>query len=111
MNDEHNGDTGSRDRATVALVNAKLDEVKAIVEGNARVTQAHFETVATRLDAVSGLGGRMDTLEQKHTALEAVVAQMERRAVYRSTTLPPILIGLASLAVAVFAIVIAGGAG
>lgn len=106
MSDGNGNDTGSKDRATVALVNAKLDEVKAIVEGNAKVTEAHFETVRTRLDAVGGLAGRMDTLEQKHTALEASVAHLERSRVYRTTTLPPILIGIAALAVAIITLVV-----
>jgi hypothetical protein len=104
-------DTGSRDRATVALVNAKLDEVKAIVQGNAAVTDAHFETVRQRLDGLAGLSGRMDTLEQKYTALQAIVSEIERGRVYRTNTLPLILIGVGSLVVAIIALVIAGGGG
>ena len=106
-----NGNGDSKDRATVALVNSKIDTVLAKVEGNAQTTDAHFETIKTRLDAVSGFGGRMDTLEQKHVALEAVVSAMERGRVYRTSTLPLILIGLGSLAVAIVAFVIAGAAG
>lgn len=110
MSEPENGDTGSRDRATVALVNSKIDTVLATVEGNAAVTAAHFETIRTRLDSVSGLGGRMDTIEQKHTALEAVVSAMERGRVYRTSTLPLILLGAGSLAASILALVLSGAA-
>lgn len=110
MSEEPNGDLG-RDRATVALVNAKIDTVLAKVQGNAETTAAHLETISTRLDSVSGLGGRMDTVEQKVSALTNSVSHIEKARAYRSTTLPPILIGLASLLVAIAALYIAGTVG
>lgn len=63
---EQNGDSGSKDRATVALVNAKLDEVKAIIEGHAKVTEAHLESIKTNAE---GLGNRVTALEGEQRAM------------------------------------------
>lgn len=124
MSDETNGDSGSRDRATVALVGAKVDEVKAIVAGQAATTNAHFETVKTRLDSFASLlaervaaeqrmadkiegvetraMGRIDTVEQKVTAQAAIIAAMQRAREWRSSSLPTILIGVAALALSYY---------
>lgn len=118
MSEPIDHDSGSRDRATVALVNSKIDTVLAKVEGNAQTTEAHFETIKTRLDGLADIPAqiaavdrrvtsRLDTHDHKITALEGVVSEFQRGRVYRTTTLPPILIGVASLAVAIIAVVIA----
>lgn len=103
MSDQSNGD-----RATVALVNSKIDTVLARFEGQRETTNAQFETIKARLDALGGLHGRLDTLEQKNTALEAQVSMLQRGHQYRTTYLPQILLGIAAIAVSVVALLVAG---
>ena len=62
---DNNGDTGSKDRATVALVNAKLDEVKAIIEGHASTTRVQLESVVKSAD---GLAARVSAIESEQRA-------------------------------------------
>lgn len=64
-----NGDSGSKDRATVALVNAKLDEVKAIVAGHADTTAAKLDAIGEKVDALGPLADRMARLEEKVAVL------------------------------------------
>ena len=109
MSDQSGGNGGNGDRATVALVNSKIDTVLAKVEGQRDTTRAQFETIKSRLDGLSSMMGRLDTLEQKQTALEAQVSQLQRGHTYRTTYLPQLLIGVATLAVAIIAVVIASG--
>lgn len=109
-------ENGSGNRATIALVNSKIDTVVAKLEGNAQVTEAHFETIKTRLDTLGDLptridgvetrlNSRIDTEAHKTTALQALMSEMQGRREYRSKTLPPILTGVAALIVAVLAFI------
>lgn len=135
--DISNGDSGSKDRATVALVGAKVDEVKAIVAGLATTTAANFETVHTRLDSVAAAlveraeaerrlsdkieaietrtTAKIETQEQKHTALSAIVSSMQQtlngmqqRTAYRFNILPGHVFGALAI-VAALIIAFVGG--
>lgn len=63
---EVNGDSGSKDRATVALVNAKLDEVKAIIEGHAGKTEVQLAAIVKGAD---GLASRLSAIEGEQRAM------------------------------------------
>lgn len=118
MSDDANDGNGNR--ATIALVNSKIDTVLARVDGNAQVTEAHFETIKTRLDGLGDLpsridavetrlNGRIDTETQKVTALQSIVSEIQRGRVWRSTVLPQILIGLGTIALGIIALHFTGG--
>lgn len=86
--------TGSNDRATVALVAARLDEVKAIVAGHASTSAAELKSINQRLAG-------MVSIPQDVADLKARVAALEKAQAWRVGTLPMVLLGVAMLIVAV----------
>lgn len=72
-------DTGSKDRATVALVLAEVKTVTTLVEGHKDLTKLGFENVQRQLDAVAGLPAVVAAHEQRLGGLEAWREDEERR--------------------------------
>jgi len=71
-------DTGSKDRATVALVGAKVDEVKAIIEGHVRWTQQAVETLQQRQDVLEETPATVAKMHESLVLLQARVVILER---------------------------------
>lgn len=69
---DQNGDSGSKDRATVALAVAKIDALKEL-------TAFGFEEVHRRLDAVEGLPERVTRLEERPSASPERMTRIEER--------------------------------
>jgi hypothetical protein len=124
MSDDERFDTGSKDRATVAIVAAEVREVKAIVSGHAELTTERFKNLNQRFDMFVGLpdlvtrllerskahDARLDAHDKRFKALDDAA---ERRREWRIGPLVQILIGLAGLLVAVamvYVVVHNGGA-
>jgi hypothetical protein len=95
-------DSGSKDRATVALVAAQLGEVKAIVSGHAELTAERLEAIKERIAPLTGLPERM-------TAVEGEVADLKRRANNRDekwkVNLPTLFITGVASATAVISVI------
>lgn len=72
-------DSGSKDRATVALVYAELKNVTTLVEGHKSLTELGFASVQRQLDAVSGLPAAFVGVVQRLTSLEAWVEEEDKR--------------------------------
>lgn len=104
-----NSSSGSNDRATVALVNAKLDTVLAKVEGHAKLTEQGFEDTQRQLDSLSGLPqvvtGVIKHAEQQDKRLDALEKRLEKGHEWRIGTLPLTLIAALSLAIAIITLV------
>lgn len=64
-------DSVSKDRATVALVDAKLDGLKLL-------TEQGFGSLQRQLDTVAGLPAAVAKLDEKHTALARRVDIIEK---------------------------------
>jgi hypothetical protein len=101
MNDDGNGDSGSRDRATVALVSAQIGEVKALVEGHKALTTVGFVNVQRQLDSLVTIPERVSALEIVTTAqrdrINDIEKAREHERGYRVGTLPMIVIGVCGL--------------
>lgn len=66
MSDQNgSGDSGSKDRATVALVDSKVDTVLAVVKGHAQTTAAKLDALTEKVDAQAGVPDRVTRLEEK----------------------------------------------
>jgi len=87
---EANGDTGSKDRATVALAVEKIDGLKAL-------TAAGFSEVHRRLDAVEGLPVEV-------ADLKARVKTLEDDGAWRRVHLPSFILSALAIAVAALAL-------
>jgi hypothetical protein len=83
------------DRATVAIVVAKLDGLREL-------TRAEFSEVKTRLDRVEGLPERVVRLEEQ-------VRKLESESTRRSNVVPGILIGVFGLVIAIVNILVVFG--
>lgn len=107
---EPDHDSGSKDRATVALVYRTVDDLSKLVD-------AHFETVNAKLDAQKDIPRRVESLER--TALDherrLLVGERDRealadtaeqavrdRSMWRKVHFPTLLISLAALALSAF---------
>ena len=90
-------------RATVALVNSKVETVDAKITGLHQLIEAEFEKLRPLPDAVHSLSERMGWVEKRITDLEK---DNDSRQGWRKVTLPQILIGVVGLAIAVANIVV-----
>lgn len=102
--------TGSRDRATVALVYAELKNVTTLVQGHRDLTVLGFENVQRQLDSVSFLPAEFAKLKQDVRVLRERVDEMENsmrgRLEYRRVNLPVIVIGAVAALVSILELVI-----
>lgn len=64
------GDVGPGDRATVALVGAKVDEVKAIVAGHAAVTELSLDSIKEKIAPLADVPDRLTKVEARVGRLE-----------------------------------------
>lgn len=107
-------DTGSKDRATVALVYRTVDDL-------AKTLDAEFRAVNTRLDAIQALPAQVAAQHEMLTMVQARVTDAEKRLdrqdlrtqsreeaerQYRRVNRPTIILSLAALMVALSAVVI-----
>lgn len=88
-NDEGKQEETNGNRATLALVSAQVGEVKAIIAGNAALTNAKLDGMSIRIDAVAKLPERVARIEERTKALED---HYNADAQYRRTNLPALLI-------------------
>lgn len=95
---QEDGGTGSKDRATVALVAERVDGLRLI-------TEKGFADVQRQLDEVSGLPVAVAELRRDHESLVARVTNLEaddrRDGEWVRTHLPSILIAIAALLAAI----------
>lgn len=104
--------SGSKDRATVALVLSKVETVAEKVDGHKELTKLGFENVQRQLDDVRGLPTKVAELEQTVEGVVARVDQMEKRWTgrleFRRANLPLIVCaGIASV-VSIIELVVKG---
>lgn len=97
---DHNGDTGSKDRATVALAVEKIDGLKAL-------TELGFSEVHRRLDAVEGLPVQVAAIQEHGKAQDARLDALEQAAVRRQVHGPTLALGVLALAVSIAAAIAA----
>lgn len=109
--DEQENGTGSKDRATVSLVNSKIDTVLAKIEGNAETTNAKLDGLRFRIDSYSALPAQVSGLQEQVRRHEDEIKAMKdadvKRHEYRIGPLTANLIGFVSVCVAVIALVVA----
>lgn len=97
--------TGSRDRATVALVYAELKTVTTLVEGHKDLTKLGFENMQRQLDAVATLPAVVAGHQQRLESLEEWRDGEERRGNTvrdsRRVNLPLVLIAIVAACVSI----------
>lgn len=106
---DHDG-TGSKDRATVALVNAKLDEIKAIIKGNAETQTAEMKALSLRIDSVAKLPEQVNAQHEMISLLQARVTVLENsdgQDAARRAARPMFYISLVAAAAAVGSVIVA----
>jgi len=97
---EANGDSGSKDRATVALAVEKIDGLKAL-------TAAGFSEVHRRLDAVEGVPVQVAAIQEHDKAQDARLDTLEQAAVRRQVHGPTLALGVFALVVSIAAAIAA----
>lgn len=90
-------------RATVALVDAKVDGLHDLIRAEFSATQRQLDDLKTLPVAVQSLVERMQHAETRITDLEN---DNDARQGWRKVTLPQILIGVVSLSIAAANIVV-----
>lgn len=102
---EENIDTGSKDRATVALVNQKVDTVLAIVTGLDKTTNAKLDGMRESLAVLSGLPERVTRLEEQVKTVVTEQGDMQsdrqRDGEWMRSQFPALLIALLALLAAI----------
>lgn len=104
-------------RATVALVDAKVQTVDAKIDGLTALIEAQFADIRSDLEMLKFLTVKVDGISDRQLVLEGRVTRIEqwreaekmfdeRRKSYRSIHLPSILIALLGLLVAALALVL-----
>lgn len=90
-------ENGNGNRATVALVDSKVDTIRVLVEGG-------FKDVQRQLDGLNTLPGQVGALHERQVLLEARVTVIEdadkTRRAFRWGPLPTILFGLCGVILA-----------
>jgi hypothetical protein len=96
-------DTGSKDRATVALVSEKVDGLKEL-------TRAGFTDIQRQLDRVAELPtivtGHTEKLKEYGRRLDDLEETDDKKRDYRSTVVPSLIIGAGGLLVAIITLVV-----
>lgn len=111
MSTADHSDNGNGERATVALVNAKVATVDAKVDGLSDLIRAEFKDVQRQLAPIEALSSQVAGVHERQLLTEARLLVVEKdleqakaraaeRQRYRLADLPNILIGLGLFAVA-----------
>ncbi len=95
-------DPGNGTRATLALVDAKVDAARAEMGGLHELIRSEFKATQRQLDDLKNLPVAVSSLTERVLHAEARITQVEKendaRQGWRKVTLPQILVGLAGLA-------------
>jgi len=101
-------DNGSKDRATVALVDAKVAIVDAKMDGLTLLVTTEFRTIREDVRALAGVAGQVVKLEATSADHERRIATLEEdkeaAREYRRGQLPSILVAGGSAIIAIVAI-------
>lgn len=109
---DENGNGLGGERATVALVNAKVATVQASVDGLSDLIRSEFKDVQRQLAPIESLSAQIAGLHERQIIYESRMLAVEKeqeaarqlvheRHRYRLTNLPSILTGLGLLVLAV----------